>query len=171
MKSLRRKLTISLLGVAVLIAGAMNITLRPGVTQVTGASFGSVTRRPGVEPLPNRSAKQSRAESEAAGVSPVRIAAALGWTPPVPHSNLADPPPPGKPPPTAQPVEGNWIRYVGAIIDADGLCCRYFKDERSGRMIRAAVGRRIEDWLLTECGDGFYLLDNGDVQLRVRMEK
>lgn len=97
---------------------------------------------------------------------PASVASAMGWysppAPPMPASPVAAQP-------AAKLQEASWIRYVGTITESDGVAYRYFKDDRTGRVIRAAEGRSLDGWNLTPRGNGSFLLTDGTDSLLVRI--
>lgn len=100
---------------------------------------------------------------EASGATgPVRqVAGLLGYRP-------APAPPADAPPaeaeedasagPEPEPLVVEWLSYVGVVTAADGVELRYFKDSRSGRIIRPVDREGGSSWLLEEeRKDGFIL--------------
>jgi len=92
----------------------------------------------------------------------------LGWlAPPAPAP--AAPAVPQRPAPATEPAP--WVHFLGTIIESDGTAYRYFKDEHSGRIIRAAEGIDVDGRRLTRRSDGSFLLSGEGKTLLVRIDQ
>lgn len=159
----------SLLAAVVLSAALLNIFggwPRAG-SKDAGALPGDATIA--VSAAPSREPGGTSGSVETARYDPDSLASALGWHRP--------PPPPRREQeaatsqPAAKPQEASWIHYLGTITEADGVGYRYFKDEHTGQVIRAAEGKSIDGWRLTAAGNGGFLLANGTNELLVRLPR
>lgn len=168
----------SLLAVVGAVALVLNLTLgsgdrdgdtRRGPAPEVEAGFpaGPASGMEQIRPSSSDASGTGGAGRYPAGVealSPETVALALGWRRPRPVAAAAAPE--GQTTSPARVARG--LRYVGSITESDGVAYRYFKDDRSGRMVRAAEGRCVEGWILSPRGDGTWLLENGSEQLIVR---
>ncbi len=79
---------------------------------------------------------------------------------------LARPPSPAevKPPPVPEkkPVDAPWLSYLGYTSAAQGKPTYYFKDTRSGRLIKVTPGESSGGWSLLEVKDNRMILQNKD---------
>lgn len=98
-----------------------------------------------------------RAESK----SPLAIAADLGW------KELVVPP--EKPPPAVGEVpEASWLALIGSVTQADGRHFYFFKNERTGVVMRLSPTQPAEGWALELPTAGGYVVEKDGQRYRVR---
>ncbi|WP_455381072.1 hypothetical protein [Salinispira pacifica] len=165
----------SLLAALVLLLAMLNWRVGTSSAAVAATSPTRGSGRPGSatgDPATTAGSPSPAPSGDAAGnadAPPSAIAAAFGWSSPPPPPSPAPVPSPERPSP--KPETASWIRYLGAITGSDGITYRYFKDERSGDVIRAAVSVDVEGWQLFPRADGGYLLSHGESRLMVRTDQ
>lgn len=108
--------------------------------------------------------------SQPTGVeSPAAIATGLGWR------GLGAAPtetPPTKAQPAALEIPKiSWLSLIGSITQADGRTFYFFKNERSGAVIRLSPTEPIEGWTLEVPAAGEYLIGKDGERYRVRRER
>jgi hypothetical protein len=99
-----------------------------------------------------------------------RVAYFLGHRP-EPESEVEAPPAESAEVDTAEqesePLVVDWLSFVGAITAADGAQRWYFKDSRSGRVIRPAHHEGGSHWLLEQVRDDGFILRREGVRYSV----
>jgi hypothetical protein len=75
-----------------------------------------------------------------------------------------------KPPPMPEkkPVDAPWLSYLGYTSAAEGKATYYFKDTRSGRVIKVTDGESVGGWSLLGVKDNRMILQNKDDVFSVR---
>jgi hypothetical protein len=96
-----------------------------------------------------------------------RVAYLLGHRPIPPSATGAPSGGAGGPPPStgeSAPLVVEWLSYVGVVTTADGTQLWYFKDSRSGRVIRPQEGEGGSSWILEEQRDDGFILSRDGVR-------
>lgn len=52
-----------------------------------------------------------------------------------------------------------WIKYIGYFAGQDEKVYYYFKNDRTGRVVKVTPGEEIEGWALLKWEDGIYYLE------------
>ena len=128
---------------------------------------------------------QSRQAEAAASMAQPETVSTIPLSPPLPDPRTLvhafvkqlDPPKPRAPltkPPTPttvapQPViDAPWLRYVGTVEDSDGVARLFFKDERTGGVLKARTDGVPEgDVRLTNSDNGSCILEIQGTRTRV----
>lgn len=61
-----------------------------------------------------------------------------------------------------KPVDAPWLNYLGYSSGADGKPLHFFKDTRTGRLIKLSKGETSGGWALVEIGESRFVLKNND---------
>jgi hypothetical protein len=63
-----------------------------------------------------------------------------------------------------KPLDAAWLRYLGYYAAAEGKPCYWFKDTRTGRVIKVSKGQASGEWTLLEIsGDRMLLKYNNEL--------
>lgn len=136
---------------------------------------------------PERIRDMARAQSRQAGAATTtaqpETVSTIPLSPPLPDPRMLvhafakqlDPPklraPLTKPPTTVAPqpvIDAPWLRYVGTVEDSDGVARLFFKDERTGGVLKARTDGVPEgDVRLTSSDNGSCILEIQGTRTRV----
>jgi len=156
----------SMFGVAFLAGAALHLTFRPAnVTPPSAVPVGSSHERVrDVSPQP-----LSESGSHESGKSESELTRGLGWGA-ASLTGRTEAQSVGATVPEVPVVDATWIRYVGVITGADGTSWHYFKDGRSGRIIRGSTDPGPDQIHLSPTADR-YILEVGAIRLGVRIHR
>lgn len=120
-------------------------------TEVNRTGEGSPPREPRLRPA-----------SPAAGetLSPEAIADAFGWAEAIasPHGG----------PPTRRVADAPWLSLIGSVTQADGESSYFFKNERTGGVLRLSPAQSNDGWGLEINEEGDFLIERDGDLYRVR---
>jgi hypothetical protein len=75
---------------------------------------------------------------------------------------------PEQPVQSAPPVNADWIKYVGTITSEEGRLLYFFKNSRTGRMIRLSLSAPDRDWKMLAYEKGIFTLEENGIRYIVR---
>jgi len=165
---MNRSTRLPLISLSILLligAVALNLTYRIPQTVAPSAVPANQASRSGQGPA---SSTQPVLSSPASLPSPQELSTAFGWAQAAPLVNKPASVTPSQP---ERAIDAQWIHYVGTITGSDGVTYSYFKDQRSGQIIRAATGRTVDGWTIEKSGPGQVILEHYKQKLNIRLSQ